>query len=76
MIYANSYELSILGQINEVLFQLYVIWTLDEFVPTDNIYMIEMSKRLSRTPMCKYLNYTCPIEVLGEEMERLKLSGQ
>ena len=39
-----------------------------DYLPSDSIYMIEMSKKLSRTPMCKNLNHNYPIEVLQEEL--------
>src|SRR5665647_1325687 len=39
-IFTKSYDRSILGQMNDALFQLDVTWTLDEFVPSDSIYTV------------------------------------
>ena len=46
-------------------------WHMEDYLPTDSIYMIEMSKRLSRTPMGQHIKYIYPIDVLREELHKL-----
>ena len=69
VIYAKSSDRSILGQVNDVLYMMQ--YHMEEYLPTDDIYMIELSKRMSRTPMGKHLKYICPIDVLKEELKKL-----
>jgi len=68
VIYGKSYDRSILGQINDALFQLDVTWTLDEFMPSDSIYMVEMSKQLSRTPT----KIGFPMDLMKNELDKIQ----
>jgi len=68
VIYAKSSDRSILGQINDVL---YMMQYMEDYLPADDIYMIELSKQMSRTPMGKHVKYVYPIDVLKEELNKL-----
>ena len=35
-------------------------------------YMIELSKKMSRTPMGKHIKYIYPIDMLKEELNKLQ----
>lgn len=69
LIFAKSSDRSILGQINDVLYMMQ--YHMDDYLPTDSVFMIELSKKMSRTPMGKHIKYTYPIDVLKEEMNKL-----
>ncbi len=66
MSFVKSNSRSILSQMNYVQYHL-ERW-IDNQLPTNGIYMIELSKELSRLPMEKHLFNRFPIEVLREEM--------
>ena len=70
VLYAKSYDRSILGQMNYVLY--HVEWRLEEQPPFDEIYMVEISKAVNKVPLTKHLNYGFAIEVLTEEMSKLE----
>ena len=69
VIFAKSYDRSILGQISEALYQLEL--HIVDYIPSDSIYMIELSKRLSRMPVSGKSKYAFPIDGLREELGRL-----
>ena len=68
-IFIKSYDRSILGQMNYVLY--HVEWRLDEQPPLDDIYMVEISKAVNRIPLTKHFNYGFAIEVLREELNNI-----
>jgi len=69
VIYAKSSDRSILGQINDVLYMLE--WHMEDYLPPDSIFMIELSKKMSRTPMGKHIKFIYPIDMLQEELGKL-----
>ena len=68
-IFVKSYDRSILGQMNYVMY--HVEWRLEEQPPLDDIYMVEISKAVNRVPLTKHLNYGFAIEVLQEELSKI-----
>ena len=70
MIYAKSSDRSILGQINDVLYMME--YHMEDYLPTESVYMIELSKKMSRTPMGKHIKYTYPIDMLQEELGKFQ----
>ena len=66
VIYAKSSDRSILGQINDVLYMMQ--YHMEDYLPTDTVFMIELSKKMSRTPMGKHIEYTYPIDMLQAEL--------
>ena len=70
MIYAKSSDRSILGQIYDVLYMME--YHMEDYLPTESVYMIELSKKMSRTPMGKHIKYTYPIDMLQEELGKFQ----
>lgn len=68
VLYAQSYDRSILGQMNYVMY--HVEWRLEEQPPLDDIYMVEISKAINQIPLTKHFNYRFAIEVLQEELNK------
>jgi len=58
-----------LGQIKDVLYMME--WHMEDYLPLESIYMIELSKRMSRTPMGGQAKYTFPVYGLREELGRI-----
>ena len=69
VIYANSSDRSILGQLVDV--QYHLEWRIDERAPIDSIFMVDISKELNRIPLGKQMNYSFAIDLLRGEMDRL-----
>ena len=70
VIYATSSDRSILGQINDVLYMMQ--YHLEDYLPADSVFMIELSKKMSRTPIGKHIEYIYPIDMLQAELGKLK----
>ena len=45
---------------------------MEDYLPTDSGFMIELSKKMSRTPMGKHIKYIYPIDMLKEELNKLQ----
>ena len=69
-IFVKSCDRRILGQINDVLYMME--WHMEDYLPTDSGFMIELSKKMSRTPMGKHIKYIYPIDMLKEELNKLQ----
>lgn len=69
VIYAKSYDRSILGQLVDV--QYHLEWRLDERAPIDSIFLVEISKELNRIPLGTQ-KYHYAIDMLQEELGKLQ----
>ena len=50
---------------------LYDAISFGDYLPTESVFMIELGKKMSRTPMGKHIKYTYPIDILQEELGKL-----
>ena len=69
VVFVQSNDRSILSQMNYI--QYHLERRIERQLPSENIYMIELSKELSRLPMEKHLNNRAPIELLWEGMHEV-----
>ncbi len=67
--YTKTHDRSVLGQMQDV--DISISWKLEEYLPSENINLIELNKWVNNTLMCGSLDYSHPIDLIREELECL-----
>lgn len=65
--YTKTHDRSVLGQMKD--FDISISWKIEEYLPSENINLIELNKWVNNTLMCGSLNYVHPIDLMREELE-------
>lgn len=65
--YTKTHDRSVLGQMKD--FDISISWKIEEYLPSENINLIELNKWVNNTLMCGSLNYAHPIDLMREELE-------
>ncbi|MFL0196288.1 DUF6933 domain-containing protein [Clostridium sp. WILCCON 0269] len=63
--YTKTHDRSVLGQMKD--FYISISWQIEEYLPSENINLIELNKWVNSNLMCGSLNYANPIDLLREE---------
>lgn len=69
--YSKTHDRSILGQMKE--FDISISWKIEEYLPSDQLNLLELNKWIGNTLMCGPLDYVNPITLLKNEMRKLEL---
>lgn len=65
--FTKTHDRSVLGQMTE--FYISISWNIEDYIPSENINLIELNKWVGDTLMCGSLEYKNPIEFLRMEMK-------
>lgn len=65
--YTKTHDRSVLGQMKD--FDISISWQIEDYLPSENINLIELNKWVNNTLMCGSLNYVHPIDLLTKELE-------
>lgn len=65
--YTKTHDRSVLGQMKD--FDISISWKIEEYLPSENINLIELNKWVNNTLMCGSLNYSNPIDLLRKELD-------
>jgi hypothetical protein len=68
--YTKTHDRSLLGQMKE--FYISISWQIEEYLPNENINLIELNKWASGSFMCGSLDYAHPTDLLRRELECIK----
>ena len=64
--YTKTHDRSILSQIND--FHISISWQIEDYLPSEELNLVELNKWVGSSLMCGTLGYANPIELLKQEM--------
>lgn len=66
MHYTKTHDRSILSQIND--FHISISWQIEDYLPSEELNLVELNKWVGSSLMCGTLGYANPIKLLKQEM--------
>lgn len=70
VIYTKTHDRKILGQMND--FHISFSWEIEDYLPSENVCLVELSKWCGHTLMCGSLKYAHPYDLLMKEMNKIE----
>jgi hypothetical protein len=64
--YTKTHDRSVLGQMKD--FNISISWQIEEYLPSENINLIELNKWANESFMCGTLGYAHPTDLLRKEL--------
>ncbi|MGF7046825.1 hypothetical protein J2T13_001327 [Paenibacillus sp. DS2015] len=70
VIYTKTHDRSIISQITE--FYISISWNIEDYIPSDQLNLVELNRWVGHELMCGSLGYVHPIELLTKEMNKIE----
>ena len=65
--YSKTHDRSIIGQLNDAIIS--ISWKLEDFLPTEQVHMMDLSMWAGENLLCGPIGYAAPIDLLKKEFD-------
>lgn len=65
--YSKTHDRSIIGQLNDAIIS--ISWKLEDFLPTEQVHMMDLSMWVGENLLCGPIGYAAPINLLKKEFD-------